>query len=383
MGAVQCGKVRLLALGAATAFITFALHFTSTGNHPKLQDGGLPLSKPATAAATRNTRLAPLKIACLCFPTGVDQHRHAERVVAIGKTWGQQRLDIDELGSRWTTTIYSESEPVLHTENSSLPAEVRLPKGKGGVSMGPTVQRIWAFRQTLDAHPDVDFIVMVESCTYVLVENVFAALRKHNATGSSKPLVYGLPLRTDLKAKFSFVSGGAGSILSRSAIDRALAAWDDHFARHHDANRSPYDLGLAQLFAELNIGLEAFGDDDGEMRFHVYGPVREHRGLRDSWVLSYSKNQFNGTLPGYIQTTGLGSCAEDTVTFHYVEPPEAEFLYTMWHQPSNIFWLKYHGQWPQVNGHGRRPESKSEAAEVLKLLDKIDWRNNQLYRHPQ
>jgi hypothetical protein len=68
-------------------------------------------------------------------------------------------------------------------------------------------------------------------------------------------------------------------------------------------------------------------DEKGGQRFHVYGPARTAEGKVDEWFVNYHPD-----IPSF-PVVGAGCCAEDSVSFHYVGPAEAEAIHhLLYHQ---------------------------------------------------
>lgn len=142
----------------------------------------------------------------------------------------------------------------------------------------------------------------------------------------------------------------------------------------------PYDLGLAKCFSELGI-FPAHGEnpDTGERRFHAFGPVRELRGDRDTWLVDYDAlyrdwaktDAAAGGLRMASATIALRNqlqcCATDTITFHYVEAEETKWLYKWWHESAAR--IEDVNRWPQTNGYGRRASTSD--ANIWSLLRKV------------
>lgn len=95
----------------------------------------------------------------------------------------------------------------------------------------------------------------------------------------------------------------------------------------------------------------------GAERFHAFAPVRLLTPDKlDQWYQDYKKTRGEELQPG------LGCCAADTVSFHYVEADLARMLHRALHlSPAERAALtpeQLLAQWPtsaQIGGYCRRP----------------------------
>lgn len=124
-----------------------------------------------------------------------------------------------------------------------------------------------------------------------------------------------------------------------------------------------------------------------------YGPTRLVTGRLDDWYRKYSVNA------GEPVQSGIGCCAAGMVSFHYVEPPLARFLWQglrhnhgrghgHGHDQSQRAVVGFNEadvddessnaarmieQWPNGGHYDQKPRSVEEGVQVLALLRKVGF----------
>ena len=171
----------------------------------------------------------------------------------------------------------SEPEP-------SLPA-IGLPVIEGRNSLwGKTKE---AFRYIYNNHmDDADWFLKADDDTYVIVENLRKMLMDHDA---DEPAYYGRRFKPYIHQ--GYMSGGAGYVLSKSAVKRfvEIGLTDTYKCRQDDGGAEDLELGTCMQ----NIGVAAGDSRDalGRETFHPFIP--EHHlipGIVPSynWYWSYN-----------------------------------------------------------------------------------------------
>mmetsp|Transcript_5813 Transcript_5813/g.9689 ORF Transcript_5813/g.9689 Transcript_5813/m.9689 type:complete len:156 (-) Transcript_5813:303-770(-) len=116
------------------------------------------------------------------------------------------------------------------------------------------------------------------------------------------------------------------------------------------------DVGVTTCF--LSAGMEANKSTDnlGRQRFHIYNPTRTVKGTVDGWVSEYS------ALINEPIHKGRDCCSANSITFHYMEGPEVEFVdNVILHQDEwkNITSQQRNKRWSnlKLGGYSEAPEA--------------------------
>ena len=182
-------------------------------------------------------------------------------------------------GRRCNKLVFMSSEP-----EPTLPA-IGLPVIEGRNSLwGKTKE---AFRYIYNNHmDDADWFLKADDDTYVIVENLRKMLMDHDA---DEPAYYGRRFKPYIHQ--GYMSGGAGYVLSKSAVKRfvEIGLTDTYKCRQDDGGAEDLELGTCMQ----NIGVAAGDSRDalGRETFHPFIP--EHHlipGIVPSynWYWSYN-----------------------------------------------------------------------------------------------
>ena len=136
----------------------------------------------------------------------------------------------------------------------------------------------------------------------------------------------------------------------------------------------PADLALALCMGTVGVLPSHFASKQRERRFHAYGLIRELRGERDEWFVKYSHALTKSSIDKIEQPvpikSGLECCANDSISFHYTEGPEARFLHRYLTNEFRVETDKNVSKWPaDANGYSRQPHPDEDA--IFELLEKM------------
>ena len=130
-------------------------------------------------------------------------------------------------------------------------------------------------------------------------------------------------------------------------------------------------LALATCLDSLGIRPSNDTNTEGAHRFHAYGPVKLFHGETDNWYGDYHTRYWGVGTP-----KGLGCCAPDLVSFHYVEAGEAARIWEVVHNQEKYRQMERvqrHGSWPKdVGGYSSRPKGADDPMWAL-LTDRIKY----------
>ena len=311
----------------------------------------------------------------LVFPTSVDNDRHGERVAAILDTWGREsffkEMSGPKAGRKWRISVRFVSKHGKMNAGA-LPPGLKMPahaKVYTPTELGPTAQFAWALQRIVDEQTrergrslDTLWVAKLDTITYVLLESLLGYIASLDAADSH---FLGRRLRID--DEFIFLSGGAGFVASGGAVGRYLAAWPKCLSERvakNDWLRDARDVGVTTCFTAAGMRPNVTVDSRQRQRFHMYGVKRTVGGKFDKWATDYSNNI------GEPVRGGADCCAPDSVTFHYVEGPEARVVDAILH--GQAAWSAMTpadrlARWPKnVGGYSEPPELGD--VDVWKLL---------------
>ncbi|XP_014221394.1 glycoprotein-N-acetylgalactosamine 3-beta-galactosyltransferase 1 [Trichogramma pretiosum] len=231
------------------------------------------------------------KVRVLCWiMTGPKNHQTKAKHVKA--TWGK----------RCNILLFMSSE-----EDVSLPTVV-LPVKEGRNNLWAKTKE--AFKYVYNNYKDkADWFLKADDDTYVIVENLRYMLSPYSP---SDPLYFGCRFKPFVKQ--GYMSGGAGYVLSRKALDKfAEFGLPNATLCRPDADGSE-DVEMGKCLENVNVKAMDTRDPLGRGRFFPFIP--EHHLIpnhvdKDFWYWKYIY---------YQAKDGLECCSDSAVSFHYVSP---------------------------------------------------------------
>mmetsp|Transcript_14917 Transcript_14917/g.28972 ORF Transcript_14917/g.28972 Transcript_14917/m.28972 type:complete len:349 (+) Transcript_14917:99-1145(+) len=204
---------------------------------------------------------------------------------------------------------------------------------------------------------ELDFVLKVDDVTFIFPDNLEALLYP---ISPSEPHALGNRMCIESRRRSCFLSGGAGFVLSRAAVEILLDTWGDHCKDRYSAEgdlRSE-DVSISRCLTTAgHVSLESPRDGESEL-FNVFEPVTTIQGRFHAWFSIYKRN---------AAITSYGCCSPKSVTYHYVEMPLAEML---WQCHLNMaFCPRSINDWPNhLGGYAHRPKTQEELEKVIKAI---------------
>ena len=231
------------------------------------------------------------KLRILCWILTTPQN-HKTKAQRVKETWGR-RCDI------------------LLFMSSSVDNE--LPSVKLNLVMEDRT-RLWqksreAFKYVHKYYrKKADWFLKADDDTFVIVENLRTMLAQEN---SNDPVYFGYRMITSSPKTYvrqGFMSGGAGYVLSREALDRfvniALNGKNKQSRRkcHYTKNMGNEDVEVGRCLESVNVRTGDTNDEFGKCLFHAEPPTH--------WLNSSSRRA--------IAKLGMPCCSNRTISFHHL-----------------------------------------------------------------
>ncbi|XP_070574402.1 glycoprotein-N-acetylgalactosamine 3-beta-galactosyltransferase 1-like [Ptychodera flava] len=228
--------------------------------------------------------------------------------VATSPLYAGKRLPYvrDTWGPRCDKTLYFSS-----FEDKDFPIiKLDVPEGHSFL-WGKTKA---AFRYAYEHHfNEFDWFVKADDDTYLIVENLRYLLSQHDP---NKPSFLGHTL-INRSLNLTFVSGGAGYALSRTALQRFVecGVLDSHSCNKLNVGRE--DVEMAFCLRKFGVTQIDSRDPEGKPRFIPFDPAKFLNGKVDAW--------YHGATY-YPYKTGKECCSKYAISFHYVKPELMQVL---------------------------------------------------------
>ncbi|KAM4701039.1 glycoprotein-N-acetylgalactosamine 3-beta-galactosyltransferase 1-like isoform 1-T2 [Discoglossus pictus] len=150
-----------------------------------------------------------------------------------------------------------------------------------------------------------DWFFKADDDTYVIVDNLRWMLSKYTP---DQPIYFGKRFKPF--AKQGYMSGGAGYVLSKEALNRFVEGFSTKVCSH---TTSVEDLALGQCMEKMGVIAGDSRDTEKRETFHPFPPDTHLTGHFDKsfWYWSYSL---------YPIVEGPQCCSDLAISFHYVSP---------------------------------------------------------------
>ncbi|CAB3235559.1 unnamed protein product [Arctia plantaginis] len=242
------------------------------------------------------------KVRVLCWVM-TRPSMHEKKAKHVKATWGK----------RCNKLLFMSS-----IEDKSLPS-VKLPVSEGRNHLWAKTKA--AFRYVYEHHRrDADWFLKADDDTYVIVENLRYMLADYN---SSDALYFGCRFKPFTPQ--GFMSGGAGYVLSRKALDMFVNKGlpSPKTCRVDDGGAEDVEMG--KCLDKLGVKAMDTRDESRRGRFFPYMPHKHLIPFKD-------KNFWYWKYIYYPTDEGLDCCSDHAVSFHYVKPTELYLLdYLIYH----------------------------------------------------
>jgi len=283
----------------------------------------------------------------LVMESTVQPERFAERAEAILETWGGWPSDEESLLESYELAVrFVAAEHVRHGSTY-----IRQSNSKG-----KTTDLIYALRAAQEEFQDrLAYIAKGDDITFWWPQHLIWFLQSRGDAGGVKQAFIGRKLTTP--SKDSFVSGGAGFVLSATTARSLVETWQKECSWRLDNSfmHTSEDVALAKCTTVyMDPPLEL---SDSEL-FLAYGPIRSLTNDVDSWYTEYRRNAGKELPP---------CCSSKSVTFHYIESNLARFLWKC-HKDQQ---LECNTWPPHLGGYIKRPKTEEQKRLFLDFMRSI------------
>jgi hypothetical protein len=328
------------------------------------------------------------------MPSVVNPKKRTQRLQSILETWGPSARavyvvhNISEFPEASQAVLSEYSTP---KDPYSYPQLMVVPPSIGVDDGLPRLNHVI---RTVYEKIDPDFAFFVNDHTFVIPEHLCYFLENEDA---SKDMYAGHALKNDQDV---FNSGAAGYVLSRKTMQRLVEKWDqdDPICLLKDGNKwlqnNPGLVTTQCLKKVLDVGAIDTRHSGYWHRFHAFPLTRMVSGKVDEWYKNKHKDldAMMDTDSSYsILLSGVDCCAEDTVSFHYVEGIESRALFSTReallenphmsdHELKNLMLAEWPRERKDIGGYSRGLPTETDHNDwkpLLHVMRKMSQRHTQ------
>jgi len=326
------------------------------------------------------------------MPSVVNPKGRARRLDSIQETWGTSARAVFVVHNVSEYPIASHaviSEDRNPEDPYSYPQLLLVPESIGS---DDGVPRLIHTIKSVFEKINPDFAFFVNDHTYVIPEHLCNYLKDKNP---SEDMYHGHAMKNSDTA---FNSGAAGYVLSRETMGKLVNKWNHGECTGETASKylqgNPGLLTTECLKKELGVVPVDTRHNGKFHRFHAFPLNRVVTGNVDQWYLN--KHQDMDKLPGFSSSynellLGADCCAQDTISFHYVEFVESRAIFATREALLENPHLTDHelkslmlAEWPrkanEVGGYSRGLPNENDIegwGPLLKVARKISSRHTQ------
>lgn len=255
---------------------------------------------------------------------------HKKKALHVKRTWG----------SRCNKLIFMSSteDPLINS--------VALPVKEGRDNLWAKTKE--AFKYIYQHHlDDADWFIKADDDTYVVLENLRYMLYPYSP---SIPIYFGCKFKPFVKQ--GYMSGGAGYVLSKTAVKRFVeeAIPNKNCRQDHDGAE---DVEMGKCMELVKVLAGDSRDSLGRGRFFPFVP--EHHLIPNH----VDKNFWYWKYIYYKTDEGLDCCSDNAISFHYVSPNQMYVL----------DYLVYHLRPYGIVAHSQPLPKKQSLADVVQTDD--------------